>query len=79
MAHEPVENDVAFIESGSPSLMIPIIPEPTAEELARRRRVAARARAVRKRIGSIGIASDDLIHESRQEDEKRVNGWFADK
>jgi hypothetical protein len=69
MVHEPGENDVTF-SIGSPSWVIPIIPEPTAEELARRQRVVARIHELRDRIGSIGISSDDLLHESREEDEE---------
>ena len=64
MAHETVEHDLT-LTIGLPSIQIPLIGEPTAEELARRQRVIARIGELRKEIGSIGITSDDLLYESR--------------
>lgn len=61
-----------------PSLRIPCVSEITHEVLERRQRTVERIGTLRKKIGPIGIVSDDLLHESRQEDEERVNGWFTD-
>lgn len=70
MAEEATGHDLTLV-IGYPSLELPLIGEPTTEELARRKRMVARARQLRKENGSIGIASDDLLHESRQEHEKQ--------
>lgn len=69
MADQPANHDDTFV-IGFPQLEIPVFDEPTAEELARRRRVVARIHELREKIGSIGISSDDLLYESRKEDEE---------
>lgn len=62
MTHETVEHDVT-LTIGTPSLVLPLIPEPTAEELARHQHVVARIHELSERIDSIGISSDDLLHD----------------
>ncbi len=48
---------------------IPIPPAvpPSAAEIERRRALAARVDALREKIGPIGIAVDELIHQVRME------------
>lgn len=69
MVDQPTSHDEP-LTTGYPSLQVTTVNEIAPEELARRRQLFARARQLRKENGSIGIASDDLIHESRQEDDE---------
>lgn len=69
MVDQPTNHDEP-VTIGYPSLQVVFATEIAPEELARRRRLFARALQLRKENGSIGIASDDLIHESRQEDDE---------
>jgi hypothetical protein len=69
MAEQSASHDEPLV-TGYPSLQAAVANEIVPEELARRRRLFVRARQLRKENGSIGIASDDLIHESRQEDDE---------
>lgn len=55
---------------GYPDLELPLFYPPTPEEIERRRKVIAETRALREKIGPIGIASDDLLHLSREESEE---------
>jgi hypothetical protein len=52
-----------------PRVPIPPAKQATPDELAHRREAIARILELRERIGPIGIAADDLIHEARQESE----------
>lgn len=45
---------------------VPILIQPTPDDLARLRVHAERVRAMRDRIGSIDIASDELVHLARR-------------
>ncbi len=50
-----------------PRVPIPRIDPPSPEEIERRRELFARVMALREKIGPIGIAADDLVHQSRRE------------
>lgn len=69
MADQSASHDEPLV-TDYPALQVAVATEIAPEELARRRRLFVRARQLRKENGSIGIASDDLIHESRQEDDE---------
>lgn len=65
--HAVDDLDVSF--ESLPRVAIPPARSATSEELARRRAAIARILELRERIGPIGIAADDLIHEARRVDE----------
>jgi hypothetical protein len=58
--------------SGLPALVVPLIEEPTDDELERRQRLADRARelreAIRAETGPLQIPADMLKHEAREEE-----------
>lgn len=53
--------------SAHDAIVLPPLLPPTPDDLARRRRLFARAMALRDEIGPIGITTDDLVHQAREE------------
>jgi hypothetical protein len=58
--------------SGLPSLMIPLLDDPTPEELVRRQKLVKRARELRQTIreesGPFPVSTGELKHESREDE-----------
>lgn len=69
MADQSVNHEDTFTID-LPHIEIPDVQDPTVEELARRQRVVAEILALSEEIGSIGISTDELLHESRNEDDE---------
>lgn len=65
MAQEGRQPDDIVI-TGFPLLEIPLMRRPTEDELKARKRQVARARQIRDEIGPIDIATDELLHLSRE-------------
>ncbi len=51
----------------TPKIRIPSTERVTPEEIARRSRAVDKILEVRRKIGPIGIAADQLVHEARKE------------
>ncbi len=58
--------------SGLPSLMLPLLEEPSPEELRRRQDLVKRARelreAIRSESGPLPVSTGELKHEGREEE-----------
>ena len=71
MSHEATHRPDDVI-SGLPSLMLPLIEEPTPEELRRRQDLVKRARELREVIrnesGPLPVSTGELKHEAREEE-----------
>ena len=50
-----------------PRIELPTVPRASDEELARRRALIERARRLREEVGPIGIRTDELIRQVREE------------
>ncbi len=50
-----------------PKVKLPPVRPPTEKELERRRKVVDRILALRRKIGPIGIPTDELVREAREE------------
>jgi len=75
MAHnESSQSSISVRTIRLPRIAIPEEPAITPEELERRRRLYERARALREEIGSIGISTDELIRQVREEVDARCGG-----
>lgn len=51
----------------TPRVKIPSVERVTPEEIARRSKAVDRILAVRRRIGPVAVAADELVRESRKE------------
>lgn len=76
MSSNPFHHADDFI-TGLPGLMLPLIEQPTQEELERRQRLVQRAHELREAIraesGSLTVTTDELKHESRQDASNETN------
>jgi hypothetical protein len=59
--------DTETAKSMLPRIVLPPLDPPSPEELAHRREIFARSRALRDEIGPIGIRSDELLREARED------------
>jgi len=52
-----------------PRLVLPLLEPPSPEEIARRRALFDRVMALREEIGPIGVRTDELVRQARDEDD----------
>lgn len=57
-----------------PRIQIPRIEPPTLEEIERRRALSAEVLALREKIGSIGISTDELLRHAREDTDE---AWYS--